>query len=175
MCDPVTAISAAVAGIGMLTSAGATIDNQQNIDNMNAAQKKQFTAQKAQTELQNQQQQRQILRAASTARAQGLSASVNQGAGANSSGILGAQGATTTDTGVAFNAVTQSNTNSMNIYDAEIQYADAYSAYQKDQGVAQMGAAISSAAPALGRIGGTLFGSKGSGGTSDWASVTQVV
>lgn len=174
MCDPVTLVSAAVAGIGMLTSAGATADNMGNIDAMNAAQQKQFNAQKAQTELQNQQQQRQILRAASTARAQGLSASVNQGAGANSSGILGAQGATTTDTGVAYNAVTQSNTNSMNIYDAEIQYSNAYSAYQKDNAIAGVGNAISAAAPALGRIGGTLFGG-GGGGTSDWGSVTRVV
>lgn len=175
MCDPVTAISAGVAGVGAIIGLDATVDNSKNIDAMNAAQKKQFEAQRAQTALQNQQQQRQILRAASTARAQGLSASVNQGAGAESSGILGAQGATTTDSGVAFNAVTQSSTNSNNIYDAEIQYADAYAAYQKDNGQAQFGAALVSSAPALGRIGGTLFGGGGGSPTSDWGSVTRVI
>lgn len=157
MCDPVTAFTAGSGALGALTQAGSVLGAQSSIKAMNAAQLQEIKLQEQKMVLENSQQQRQILRNKSLQMSQALSNSVNQGAGPGSSGVLGGRSAISTNTGVAYNAVTQATTIGHGLFQAEREYANANMQYQMYQGIGSLGQSLVQASGGIGRMGGTLF------------------
>lgn len=153
------ALSTLIAGLGVAGGIAGTVVQYAGAQKAQKGQERAEKLREAQMNLENQRQQRQVIRQSTIARAQALSNASNQGA-QDGSGLQGGYGQIQGQAGGAFVANNQNQQLGAGMFAANRQISAGQTMSSIGSGISSLGGGLVSGSDTLGRIGNYAFGSR---------------